>query len=394
MADLNVNSAAIITRCKSILLNPAEEWPRIAAETTTANEVFLRFAAPLAAIGPICRFLHGQLFGWGAFGFSYHPGLIGGLAQLVVSYVLSLVGIFVLAFIADALAPKFAGQANRANAMKLIAYGATAGFLAGIFALIPGLGVLGLLGLYSFYLFYIGAGPVMQVPHDRALSYTIVTLLCAVVLMMVVSAVTMPVVRLFGGGAFGAGEVGGAVGSLGSAGDISGKVSLPGGGSLDVGPANQAARQMQAATSGKKPPVDPSVLQALLPSSVGSYQRTAIESSAMGPVGSAADGTYTSGNMSYHLKVTDMAAVGALAGLGAAYGGQDAKEDADGYEKTSTVDGRLQTEAWHKSSSSGKFGVIVANRFSIDAEGSAASIDDLKAAVATIDQSRLSSLAN
>lgn len=151
---------------------------------------------------------------------------------------------------------------------------------------------------------------------------------------------------------------------------------------------------MQAAAAGKKPPIDPSVLQNLLPSSIGSYQRTAIESSALGPVGSAADGTYTSGSMSYHLKVTDMAAVGALAGLGAAYGVQDSREDADGYEKTSTVDGRLQSEAWHKSSSSGKFGVIVANRFSIDAEGSAASIDDLKEAVAAVDQSRLSSLAN
>ena len=114
----------------------------------------------------------------------------------------------------------------------------------------------------------------------------------------------------------------------------------------------------------------------------------------MGPVGSTADGTYTSGGNSFHLKVTDMAAIGALAGLGSAYGVQESKEDADGYEKTTTVDGHLQTEAWHKSSSSGKFGVVVANRFSIDAEGSAARIDDLKAAVAAVDQSRLKGLAN
>jgi len=37
---------------------------------------------------------------------------------------------------------------------------------------------------------------------------------------------------------------------------------------------------------------------------------------------------------------------------------------------------------------------VVDNRFSVDAEGSAASIDDLKAAVAAIDQNRLISLAN
>lgn len=386
MTDLPANSSAIIARAKAILLKPAEEWPRIAAEATSAKEVYLGYVVPLAAIGPICRFLRGQIFGWGAFGISYHPGLLGGLAELVVGYVLALVGIFVLTLIADALAPKFAGQANRTNATKLIAYGATASFVAGIFSLIPGLGILAILGLYSFYLFYTGAEPLMRVPRDKALAYTLVTLLCAVVLSVVVSAVTMPVLRLLGGGAL--------VGGLAGSGDVPGKVALPGGGSIDVGQANSAAAPMQAATSGKKPPIDPSVLQGLLPSSVGAFQRTAIESSAMGAMGSSADGTYTSGSRSYHLKVTDMAAMGALAGLGTALGVQDSKQDADGYEKTGTVDGHLQSEAWHKSSSSGKFGVIISSRFSIDAEGSAESIDDLKAAVAAVDQNRLASLAN
>jgi len=386
MTDLPANSSAIVARAKAILLKPAEEWPRIAAEASSAREVYLGYVVPLAAIGPICRFLRGQIFGWGAFGISYHPGLLGGLAELVVGYVLALVGIFVLTLIADALAPKFAGQANRTNATKLIAYGATASFVAGIFSLIPGLGILAILGLYSFYLFYTGAEPLMRVPRDKALAYTLVTLLCAVVLSVVVSAVTMPVLRLLGGGA--------SIGGLAGGGDVSGKVALPGGGSIDVGQANSAATTMQAATSGKKPPIDPSVLQGLLPSSVGAFQRTAIESSAMGAMGSSADGTYTSDSRSYHLKITDMAAMGALAGLGAALGVQDSKQDADGYEKTGTVDGHLQSEAWHKSSSSGKFGVVISSRFSIDAEGSAASIDDLKAAVAAVDQNRLASLAN
>jgi uncharacterized protein YqgC (DUF456 family) len=300
--------------------------------------------------------------------------------------VLALVGIFVLTLIADALAPRFAGQSSRVNAMKLVAYGATASFVAGVFSLVPGLGILAILGLYSFYLFYVGAEPVMRVPHDKALVYTLVTVVCAIVLSVVVSAVTIPVMHLFGGGA--------AIGALDGGSDVSGKVVLPGGGSIDVGQANRVAAQMQTASSGKKPPIDPSVLQGLLPSSVGAYQRTAIESSAMGAMGSMADGTYASGNNSYHLKVTDMAAMGALAGLGSAMGVQDSKQDADGYDKTGTVDGHLQSEAWHKSSSSGKFGVVVDNRFSVDAEGSAASIDDLKAAVAAIDQNRLISLAN
>jgi len=381
MDDHKAEATALFHQAKAILLKPLQEWPTIAAAPISPTQAFLRYAVPLAAIGPVCQFLHGQLFGYGAFGFSFRPGLISGLGAMVTGYVLSLVGLFVLALIADFLAPKFAGEANRTQAVKLVVYGATASFVVGIFSLIPGLGLLSLLGLYSFYLFYTGANPMMKVPQDKAIAYTAVTVLCAVVLSLVVSAVTMPVMRLFGGGS---------ALTDGASGEVSGKLGLPGGGAIDLDQTRKATEQMQQV--GKKPPVSPAALQGLLPSSIGSYQRTAVEANGMGAVGSSADGTYTSGNNSFHLKITDMAAIGALAGLGSAMGVQQSKEDADGYEKTATVNGQLQDEAWHKSSSSGKFGVVFANRFSIEAEGKAASIDELKAAVASIDESRLANL--
>lgn len=385
-SDLHAQGTAIFARAKAILLKPVEEWPKIAAESTSGSAVFLGYVVPLAAIGPIARFLHGQLFGEGMFGFSYHPGLISGLVQLVVGYVLSLVGFFVVSLVADFLAPKFGGQGSRSNALKLIGYGATASFVAGAFSLLPGLSVLGLLGLYSFYLFYLGAGPLMQVPQDKAVGFTVVTVVVTAVIMIVVSAVALPVTGLLGGG--------GMMGGYSSSSDSSGKVTLPGGGTIDTNQINQAAAQLSAAANTKKPAIDPGLLKALLPGSVGSFQRTAIESTGVGGVGSEADGTYTSGSNSYHLKVTDMAVVAGLAGLGTAFGVQEDKEDADGYEKTGTVDGHLQSEAWRKGSNSGKFSVIVANRFAIEADGSAGSVDDLKAAVAAIDQGKLSALAN
>ena len=385
MNDPKAQAKAIFEQAKAILLKPAQEWPVIAASPTTANQAFMRYAVPLAAIGPVCQFLHGQLFGYGAFGIHFRPSLLGGLASLVTGYVLALVGIFVLALIADFLAPKFAGVSNRNNATKLVVYGATASFAAGIFGLLPGLGMLSLLGLYSFYLFYTGAGPMMKVPQEKALAYTGVTIVCAVVLSLVVSAITAPVVRLFAGGA---------ALSAADSGAVSGKVTLPGGGSIDLDQTRKAAEQMQAVGNGKKVAVDPAALQAMLPASIGSYQRTATEANALGGMGSSAEGTYTSGSNSYHLKVTDMAAIGALASLGTAFGVQQSKQDADGYEKTSTVGGQMQSESWHTSSSSGKFSTIVASRFSVEAEGNAASIDELKAAVAAIDQSKLGHLAN
>ena len=111
----------------------------------------------------------------------------------MVSFALSLLGIFVLSLIADFLAPKFGGVSDKLAAFKLVAYGATASWLAGVFGLIPSLGFFGLLGLYSIYLFYTGAQPLMKVPQDKAAGYVAVTILCAIVLAIIVAPITAAV---------------------------------------------------------------------------------------------------------------------------------------------------------------------------------------------------------
>jgi hypothetical protein len=55
---------------------------------------------------------------------------------------------------------------------------------------------------------------------------------------------------------------------------------------------------------------------------------------------------------------------------------------------------QMVTEKWSKSGSNGTYGVVVADRFMIEAEGQAASIDELKAAVATVDQGDLEGMAD
>lgn len=375
----------LINRIKSLVTKPADTWPGIAAEASSPAELITKVAVPLAAIGPIAGFIHGQLFGYGALGFSYKPGLMAGLTTAIVGYVAGLIGVIVLALLADWLAPKFGGTSDRSNAFKLIVWGATASWIAGIFQLLPGLGILGLLGLYSLYLFYTGAGPVMKVPQDKAAGYTAVTVVAAIAVYIVVGAVTAPVVALFGGGLAGA--------TMSSSSD-GGTVTLPGGGTLNADKIEEAGKQIEAAANGQKVAVDTAKLQALLPGSIGGYQRTAVESQALGGMGSQAEGTYTQGEKSFRLKVVDMSGLGAIAGIGAAMGVQESKEDANGYSKTSTVDGQMQTEEWNKTDSRGKFGTMVASRFMIEAEGDAGSIDELKAAVAAIDAGALKGLGN
>lgn len=370
----------LIDRAKNILLEPLEEWPKIEAETTSIQEILTRYVLPLAAIGPVASLIGSQVFGMGGFGITIRPSLMSSLSTAIVTYVMSVIGIFVLSLIADFLAPKFDGQSNRVSAFKLVAYSWTAGLLAGVFGLIPSLAFLAILGLYSIYLLYTGATPLMKVPQDKAVAYTAVTIVCAIVIYIVVGALARTLI-----GAFVPAP------TYMSEGTVSGTATIPGVGTIDLGKAQQAANEIEAAS--RKPAVEPAKLQALLPGSIGGYQRTAVEATALGGLGSEANGTYTAGDKSFRLKITDMPAVGAIAGIGSAIGVQQSREDAEGYERTATVNGRLQSEKWRKSGS-GSFSVVIGNRFTVEADGSAASIDELKAAVAAVNEGTLVGLGN
>ena len=378
------SATPLIERAKAVITKPAETWPTIVAEQTTPGDLFTRYVLPLAAIGPVAGFIGGQVFGISAIIATYRPGLMTGLTMAITSFVMGLISYVVVSLIADFLAPKFGGEASRTSAFKLVAYSMTPAWIGGIFGLVPAIAVLGVLAsLYAIYLFYQGATPLMKVPQDKSLAYTAVTIVCAVVASLVAGAVTASVTGLLGGG------IAASTMAAGSGDDI--EVNIPGVGKIDTAKIEEATKQIEAGQNAK--PVAGSALQGLLPASLGAYQRTAIESAALGQMGSNAEGTYTSGDKTIHLKLTDMAALGGIAGMAGALGVEQNREDADGYERTSTVNGQLQVEEWNRSSSSGKFGTMVAGRFMVEAEGEAGSIDELKTAVNAIDANALAGLA-
>lgn len=379
----NVVNAALVARAKAILTDPKQEWPRIAVEPKTTGEIFTSYSLPLLLIAPIANFLGGQIFGYGAFGFSFRPSLIGALSTAITSFILSIVSLFVLMAIVEWLAPKFGGTPTRTNAFKLVAYSLTASALAGIFGLVPMLAWLGIVGLYSFYLFYTGVAPMLGVPADKALGFTVVTVICGIVLSLLVGVVAGSV----------AGLVGGMPSLPGSGGQISGNVNVPGVGSVDMGKLQAAADRAERAAQSPKPAVPGATLQALLPASIGGFTRTSIESTNLGTAGSNAEGRYEKDGQSFRLSVTDMSAMGALASMGAAMGVSQNREDANGYEKTETVDGRLVTERWDRSQKSGEYGTTIADRFMVRAQGDADDIAVLKAAVASVNEGQLAALA-
>jgi len=102
------------------------------------------------------------------------------------------------------LATNFGGSKDFVAALKLTAYSFTAAWVAQIALLVPVLGWLVVLAaaIYSFYLFFLGAPILKKCTGDKAAVFTIVVLLCAIVLTYLMRLVVM---NLGFGGATGAG---------------------------------------------------------------------------------------------------------------------------------------------------------------------------------------------
>ena len=219
----HAGSAGLVDRAKAILMQPRAEWPKVAAETTEPMKLVTSYVIPLALIGPIAGLIGMQIFGINAIIATYKPSLTASLTMAVTSFVLTIVGVFVLSFVANWLAPKFGGRSNFAAAFRLCAYSMTAAWVGAIFGLVPALALIGsLIGLYSFYLYYLGAEPVMGVPKDKTLGYTVVTVLVAIGIYLVVGLVTAAVAGTTGlaAGAIAADELSETTVNLGELGTV------------------------------------------------------------------------------------------------------------------------------------------------------------------------------
>jgi hypothetical protein len=177
----------LVERAKNILLTPAKEWQVIKGEQLTIVDIFTKYAMILAAIPAVAGFIGYSVIGI-SFGFGTFRVPIGtSLVWAILQYILSLAGIFLIAFIMDALAPNFGCTKNLVAAVKIVAFSYTAAWVAGVLNIIPSLGIfVGLASIYSLYLMYMGLQIVKDVPKDKMIGYFVVTIVAAVVVYVVI----------------------------------------------------------------------------------------------------------------------------------------------------------------------------------------------------------------
>lgn len=188
--------AGIVDRVKNILLSPKTEWPVIDGESGDTKEVFTYVA--ILAVLPLIGGIVGGLIAF--------PGLAGFfIASAIFGYLLTFVIVYVIAFIIDALAPTFSSEKHMPSALKLTAYAYTPAWVAGIFNIVPFIGwLIALIGaIYSLYVLYLGIPVMMRTPQDKAVGYTIVIVICAIVVSLVIGFILTILVGAFGLSAIG-----------------------------------------------------------------------------------------------------------------------------------------------------------------------------------------------
>ena len=180
---------ALITRARNILLQPRPEWDRIAAEQAGVAGLYFGYLLPIALVVGLIGFVSVSLFS----GF-LASWMIFAAAQAAFLIVSSLLGVFVIALIINAIAPAFGALPAAGQAHKLAVYSATAFVISSVFSFGNTFATLGLIGLYSYGLLWIGLPRVMKPPADKRLPYFAAIVVVSVVIALLVAGLVQSLV--------------------------------------------------------------------------------------------------------------------------------------------------------------------------------------------------------
>jgi Yip1 domain len=415
---------SIVDRIKNICLTPTTEWPVIANEPSSTGSLIAGYVAPLAAVGAVAGFIGATIIGTNTFLFgTYRSSFALGLAAAVWSFIGAIIGVVIVGFIINALAPTFGAEQNSARAMKVAVYSFTPAWVAGVLRIIPALGVLAILGaFYGIYLLYLGLPALMKAPKEKAAGYTVVTIVGAFVVMFVVSIVG---VTIAGAGAVGSGMLGSVASSSSAsssgspaASDVQFDKNSPLGKLQEFGKAmEESNKKMEAAQKsgdanasaaaamdalgtllggGKKvDPLEIDQIKAFLPPTLAGFTRqgsgSAEKSGFASLMVSKAEANYSNGSKTVNIGISDSGGASGIMGLAGWAALQTSKEDDNGSERVAKVNGRLVHEQIRKNGGD-EFDIILGDRFVVTAHSSDVKLDQLKAIVAALDLNKLESM--
>jgi hypothetical protein len=179
----------VLRRAMDLLLRPRQTWTAISTEETTARDLYLGYAVPLALIPAITAFIGLTFVGFPVAGVTHRIPLRPAFTYTFLQFGLSLAGLYLVALFTSMTALLFASRPDRLSALKLILYSNTPSWIAGILLAIPVLAPVAMgLSIYSLYLLYIGIPVLMGTPRGKRILHFIYIIVITVVVFLAAGA--------------------------------------------------------------------------------------------------------------------------------------------------------------------------------------------------------------
>ncbi len=188
----------LVQRVINILTKPKQEWEVIVTEHPNAMKLIGGYALILALIPTVSAFIKYGIIGFSFMGYtsrSLGSGLQTGLVQLFSA----LIGVYLLAWVIDLLAPSFESEKNFGRSLQLAVYSSTPQWIAGILLLFSTSVsmLIMLISLYAIYLLAIGIPVLKKTPKDKVVGYVALTIVAMIVIGLVLAMILGAILGIF-----------------------------------------------------------------------------------------------------------------------------------------------------------------------------------------------------
>lgn len=194
----------IVQRVINIITKPKAEWQVIAQEEPNAMKLIGGYAFILALIPALSAIIKYGIIGISFMGYtsrSLSSGIQTGLIQLLSA----IIGVYLLAWVIDLLAPSFDSQKNFGRSLQLAVYSSTPQWVAGILLLLSTTMsmLIMLIGLYAIYLLAVGVPILKGTPKEKVVGYVALTIIAMIAITLVVTLILGAILGLFFVGSYG-----------------------------------------------------------------------------------------------------------------------------------------------------------------------------------------------
>jgi Yip1 domain len=169
-----------VWRVMGIFSDPFAEWARIEAEPGETLALLSGTVAPLALVPAVFGFVGACIIGVIAPGKGeVRAPILDALAASFFGYLASFAVVLLLGLVIAIAAPLFSGRRNIISALNLAVYSYSPVWLAGVFALLPGLRFLMLLGFYGVYILIAGLPVMTKTPRQNLFGFAVLIVVFA-----------------------------------------------------------------------------------------------------------------------------------------------------------------------------------------------------------------------